>query len=98
MTCVELIFKMLETTELNFENIKAILLQIINDRFKAPLLFNKYDKVIDPIFPPMTKVNDVYNTTYNKLSIDFGKKFKSKEHYSDLCEKYGWSPVQKKLK
>lgn len=48
--CVKLIFKMLETNEFNFENIKDILVQKINDRFKAPLLFNKYDKVIDPFF------------------------------------------------
>jgi len=95
MACMNLILKMLETNELIFEDIKDVLIQKVNDRFKAPLMFNEYDKVIDPIFPAMTKVNDVYGTTYNKLSIGFGKKLKSKEYYLDLCKKYGWSSVRK---
>ncbi|CAI6355235.1 unnamed protein product [Macrosiphum euphorbiae] len=86
---------MLEINEFIFENIKDILIQKVNERFKAPLLFNEYDKVIDPIFPAMTKVNDVDGTTYNKLSKRFGKKLKSKEYYTDLCKKYGWSSVRK---
>jgi len=94
MACVKLIFTMLETNELIFEKIKEILKQKVNDRFKAPLLVNKYDKVIDPIFPEMTKVCDVYCTIYNKLSTNVGKKLKTKEIYSDLCKKYGWSTDQ----
>jgi len=34
---------MIETKELILEDIKDILKQKVNGRFKAPLLFNKYD-------------------------------------------------------
>lgn len=63
---------MLKSKEVEFESIQDILIKKVNDRYKAPLLLND-NKLIIPMFPPITHILDIYSNTYNKYSDDYGK-------------------------
>lgn len=66
----------------------------VNDRYNVPLLF-KNDKLITPILPPITDINDLYPNTYNKYSLDYGKRLKTKIFFMNLCTASGWTYCEK---
>jgi len=68
-----------------FETIREIIKIKVNDRYKQPLLFDSNNEFLDPLFPEMKTLSDLYPNTFNKLSPDFGKKLQARKFFESLC-------------